>query len=55
LFFGSGIDFHIANKTDMFVGGRYSLGLSNILKGQNVNATAKNAGFQFMGGVKFNL
>ena len=55
LFFGSGLDFHIANRTDMFIGGGYSLGLSNILKGQNVNVTAKNGGFQFMGGFKFNL
>src|SRR4030095_1554766 len=55
LFFGSGVDIHVASKTEMFVTGGYSLGLSNILKGQNVNATIKNGGFQFTGGVKFNL
>lgn len=53
LFFGSGIDFRIANKTEMFIGGGYSLGLTNVVKVQGVSG--KNSGLQFMGGVKFGL
>ncbi len=53
LFFGSGLEFHIANKTDMFIGGGYSLGLSNVVKIPNISG--KNSGFQFMGGFKFNI
>jgi hypothetical protein len=53
LFFGSGIDFRVANRTDMFIGGGYSLGLSNVARAQN--QSIKNTGLQFMAGIKFGL
>lgn len=52
LYFGAGIDFHVA-KMDVFVGGGYAMGLSNITKQTNVSG--KNYGFQLTGGIKFNL
>ena len=55
LYFGSGIEFHVASKTDMFVGGGYSLGLSNIIKSQNQNLSVKNNGIQFSAGARFHL
>jgi hypothetical protein len=54
LFFGAGIDFNIASKVDLFTQSGYSLGLSNILKG-NTTTTIKNYGIQISGGVKFKL
>jgi len=56
LFFGGGIDFHVAHRMDMFVGGGYSLGLSNIVKtNPNLQQTGKNLGIQFTAGIKFGL
>lgn len=58
LYFGGGVDFHVAPKIDMFVGGGYSLGLTNIVKPNPNNLqqlTGKNLGIQFMSGVKFGL
>lgn len=52
LYFGAGVDFHVS-KVDMFVGGGYSMGLSNIVKQTNISG--KNYGFQLTGGIKFNL
>lgn len=52
LYFGSGMEFKVADKTDLFTGFGYSLGFSNILKG---TLTAKNNGFRFTAGVKFGL
>jgi opacity protein-like surface antigen len=54
LLFGAGLDFNIGPKMDLFAQGGYSLGLSNILKG-NTTATIKNYGIQLTGGVKFKL
>jgi hypothetical protein len=54
LFFGAGLDFNVAPKIDLFAQSGYSLGLSNILKG-NTTTTIKNYGIQITGGVKFKL
>ena len=53
LYFGGGMEFHVASKTDLFIGAGYSLGLSNIANIQNV--TGKNNGVQLISGVKFSL
>lgn len=53
LYFGGGMDIHVASKTDLFIGVGYSLGLSNIANIQNV--TGKNNGIQLTSGVKFSL
>ena len=57
LYFGTGIDFHVANRMDMFFGGGYSLGLTNIHKSQNnvQTFTKKNYGIQVTAGMKFGL
>lgn len=54
LFFGAGLDFNVAPKIDLFTQGGYSLGLSNILKG-NTTTTIKNYGIQLTAGVKFKI
>lgn len=54
LLFGGGLDFKVAAKTDLFIQGGYSFGLSNIWK-QTTTVTVKNYGIQFTGGVKFRL
>lgn len=53
LYFGGGLDFHVADNTDVFTGFGYSLGLSNFSKVANLQA--KNYGIQFTSGVKFHL
>src|SRR5258706_6976073 len=53
LYFGGGIDFHIAGKTELFTTFGYSLGLTNISKLNGVSE--RNHGFQVASGVKFNL
>jgi hypothetical protein len=58
LYFGGGIDFHVAKKIDMFVGAGYSLGLTNIVKPNPNNlqqVTGKNLGIQVTAGMKFGL
>jgi opacity protein-like surface antigen len=52
LYFGSGMGFRVADKTELFTGFGYSLGFSNILKG---TTTAKNSGFRITAGVKFSI
>jgi hypothetical protein len=52
LYFGSGMEFSVAPTTDLFTSFGYSLGLTNIEKG---NTTTKNGGFQISAGVKFGL
>jgi hypothetical protein len=52
LYFGSGIEFHVAPNTDIFTGFGYSLGLTNISK---TATSGKNNGFQMSAGVKFGL
>jgi len=52
LYFGGGIDFHVANKMEIFTGFGYSLGLTNISK---LTTSARNHGLQVTSGVKFNL
>ncbi len=54
LLFGGGLDFNIANKTDLFIQAGYGFGLSNIWK-QSTTVTVKNYGIQITGGVKFKL
>lgn len=54
LLFAGGLDFRVAAKTDLFIQGGYSFGLSNIWK-QTTTVTVKNYGIQFTGGVKFKL
>ena len=54
LLFGGGLDFNIANKTDLFIQAGYAFGLSNIWK-QTTTVTVKNYGIQITGGVKFKL
>ncbi len=54
LLFGAGLDFKVGLKTNLFVQGAYSIGLSNILKNATTQ-TLKNNGIQLTGGVKFNL
>lgn len=54
LLFGGGLDFNVANKTDLFIQAGYAFGLSNIWK-QTTTATVKNYGIQITGGVKFKL
>ena len=53
LYFGGGLDFHVANNIDVFTGFGYSLGLTNISKIPNFEG--KNNGIQVTGGIKFNL
>jgi len=55
LYFGSGLDFRVANNIEMFTGIGYSLGLSNTLSAINGNITGKNNGFKIISGVKFDL
>lgn len=54
LLFGGGLDFNVANKTDLFIQAGYGFGLSNIWK-QTTTVTVKNYGIQFTGGVKFRI
>ncbi|HMQ80230.1 MAG TPA: porin family protein [Ignavibacteria bacterium] len=54
LLFGGGLDFNVANKTDLFIQAGYGFGLSNIWK-QTTTVTVKNYGIQITGGVKFKL
>mgnify|MGYP003460615713 FL=1 len=54
LLFGGGLDFNVANKTDLFIQAGYAFGLSNIWK-QTTTVTVKNYGIQITGGVKFKL
>lgn len=54
LLFGAGMDFKVAPKTDLFIQGGYSFGLSNVWK-LTTTATVKNYGIQLTGGVKFKL
>lgn len=54
LFFGGGLDFRVAVKTDLFIQAGYGFGLSNIYK-QSTTVTVKNYGIQITGGVKFKL
>ena len=54
LLFGGGLDFNIANKTDLFIQAGYGFGLSNIWK-QSTTVTVKNYGIKITGGVKFKL
>jgi hypothetical protein len=53
LYFGSGFDFHVADKIDVFTGFGYTLGLTNVSKIQGLEG--KNNGIQITGGVKFGL
>jgi hypothetical protein len=46
------MEFSVAPTTDLFTSFGYSLGLTNIEKG---NTTTKNGGFQISAGVKFGL
>lgn len=52
LYFGGGIDFHVASKMEIFTGFGYSLGLSNISK---LTTSIRNHGLQITSGVKFNI
>lgn len=52
MYFGSGMEFKVASNTELFTGMGYSLGFSNILKG---NISAKNNGFRITAGVKFGI
>jgi len=53
LYFGSGLDFHVADNIDVFAGFGYTLGLTNVSKIQGIES--KNNGIQVTSGVKFDL
>ncbi len=53
LYFGGGIEFHVAQNTDVFTGFGYSLGLTNVSKIQGIEG--KNNGIHVTGGIKFGL
>jgi hypothetical protein len=53
LYFGGGLDFHVANNIDVFTGFGYNLGLTNVSKIQGIEG--KNSGIQITGGIKFGL
>ncbi len=52
LYLGSGMEFKVADRTDIFTGIGYSLGFSNILKN---STNVKNNGFRFTAGIKFGI
>lgn len=54
LFFGTGLDFSVTPKMDLYFQGGYALGLSNVAKGQTTT-TVKTNGIQLIGGVKFKI
>lgn len=53
LYFGGGLEFHVASGTDIFTGFGYSLGLTNVSKVPTFEG--KNNGIQVTGGIKFGL
>ncbi|HJY63057.1 MAG TPA: porin family protein [Ignavibacteria bacterium] len=53
LYFGGGIEFHVAHNTDVFTGFGYTLGLTNVSKIQGIEG--KNNGIHITGGIKFGL
>jgi len=53
LYFGSGLDFHVADNMDVFTGFGYTLGLTNVSKIQGIEG--KNNGIQVTGGIRFGL
>jgi hypothetical protein len=53
LYFGGGLEFHVASGTDIFTGFGYSLGLTNVSKVPTFEG--KNNGIQITGGIKFGL